>query len=87
VIVTQDSASNSEDKGAEALCVSADEGLSAIGGGAELRGATDGVVLVETRPVGLEGETPRGWTASAAEINDQPGTWVIRVYAICAVVN
>jgi hypothetical protein len=52
-----------------------------------ISGVADGVALVETRPVGLEGEIPSGWQAKAVEINEQSGDWTLTVYAVCASVN
>ena len=86
VIISASTASNSEDdKTATVLCV--EEGTAAIGGGAELRDATDGVAMTASHPSGNPGEVPAGWVASASEIVSQPGDWVLRVYVVCANVN
>ena len=89
--MTEVSPSNSSDKtGNDAViaeCSEAGEELSAISGGATLSGSTRGVAIVETRPTGLEGEVPAGWTASAVEINSNSGFWTLTVYVVCAKVN
>ena len=65
----------------------AEEGTAAIGGGAELRDATDGVALTASHPAGNPGEVPGGWVAAASEIVSQPGNWTLHVYVLCAKVN
>ena len=49
-------------------------------------GDADGVTVTETRPSGVAGEVPGGWQVSA----DGPtgsGSWGVRAYAVCALVN
>lgn len=87
LIVSAISRSDSVDKSGVALCSAAGNNLYAIGGGAMISGVADGVGLVETRPVGLEGEIPSGWQAKAVEVNEQSGDWTLTVYAVCASVN
>jgi hypothetical protein len=76
---------SSDDKTATVQCV--EEGTAAIGGGAELINAIDGVAITASHPLGNPGEVPAGWVASASEIVSQPGDWTLRVYVVCANVN
>jgi hypothetical protein len=85
--VTEVSASNSQNKTGVAECTAANEELSAVSGGAELSGGSDGVVITETRPTGLAGETPAGWTASAVGTSPIDSDWTLTVYAVCAKVS
>ena len=87
-IVTIDSASDSSSpKSMVAQCATIGEDLSAIAGGAILTGATANVALTETRPFGLAGEVPGGWSASAQSVAGSSGNWGLTVYVVCAKVQ
>ena len=68
-------------------CATIGEDLSAIAGGAVLTGATANVALTETRPTGLAGEVPGGWSASAQSVAGSSGSWGVTVYVVCAKVQ
>jgi hypothetical protein len=85
--VTATTEANSDNKAGAAVCdVSGpDMTAAAISGGASVFGQTGGVVaIVETRPTGLAGEVPAGWTARAVEVGPNDGAWTLTVYAVCA---
>ena len=72
-------------KTATARCSDAGENLSAVSGGARLSGVTTGVAIIGTYPTGNEGEVPSGWIAEARyDGSDEPGSWSLTAYAVCA---
>ena len=76
--------STSDDKSGSAMCSDAGEDLFAIAGGAAVTGASEGVSLTASAPTGVPGDKPLGWTASAAEMSPQSGSWTLDVYVVCA---
>ena len=74
----------SDDKSTVAMCADAGEDLFAIAGGAAVAGASEGVALTANGPTGVPGDKPLGWTASAAEMSPQSGSWTLEVYVVCA---
>ena len=85
--MTTTTEADSDNKSADAVCDFAgpDMSAAAISGGASVFGQTGGVVaIVETRPTGLAGEVPAGWTARAIEVGANDGAWTLTVYAVCA---
>ena len=86
--VTNKSATDSSDKTVVVLCETAGEDLFAIGGGYDLGGSTNNVIVTTSRPNGLAGEVPAGWRVEAEEIGlGQAGNWSVTAYAVCGTVQ
>lgn len=76
--VVQTSVSSSEGKSETAQCPA---GKQVIGGGARVVDADAKVALTGSAPVINGGGK---WTASAAEVGEEPAAWSIEVIAVCA---
>ena len=54
-----------------------------IYGSVRTTGANGGVVITSSVLTGVPGDKPLGWTATAAELSVQSGSWTLEVCVIC----
>jgi hypothetical protein len=59
-------------------------GKEAIGGGVRVTGANSKVVPTESAPEFDATGARIGWSASARELEPEPGNWTLLTYAVCA---